>query len=95
MNNPYWSCYEDAITEAALKIDSQVRNNIGYEATKGNTQPPDEAIVAGNAASAFEFFTEKLDEFYPERSAESKRHIARFIDAIVELILTPGNTTRH
>lgn len=94
-SNPYWASYEEAIEEARVKIAQDVLESIGYTATRGNSQPPDEDNVRSNAASAFQFFTDKLDEFYPERSAESEQHIKRFIDAVVRRILTPGNTTVH
>ena len=93
MTNPYWSNYEAAIEEAAHKIDTDVRNCIGYAATKGNTQHPDETIVTKNATSAFEFFIGKLNEFYPDRSAESERHVTRFVNAMVDRI--HGKPTVH
>ena len=81
-SNPYWASYEEAIEEARVKIAQDVLESIGYTATRGNSQPPDEDNVRSNAASAFQFFTDKLDEVSGQLIYTAPRKTTALLDSI-------------
>ena len=92
MKTDKFSSYEHMIASARETIGTDVRNAIGWVATDGNRQPPDEAVVKANAESAALFFCETSEKFYPERSDETEEHIRGFIAEMVERILRPRST---